>query len=184
MTSIYVLRLETGKFYVGKSKNVADRCKQHWGGNGSAWTKKYKPIAIEETVTGASPFDEDKITKEYMAVHGIDNVRGGSYSAMNLSEFHRSVLKMELRTAHDLCMRCGRASHFMKDCYAKTDADGAKLKDARKKLQNVSLGAETLATRVKKLNSEEPRLDNLEEMSDCDCCTAFFAVLFECGDKK
>ena len=42
--SIYILRLTNNKFYVGKTYNIFIRYKQHLNGNGSFWTKKYKPL--------------------------------------------------------------------------------------------------------------------------------------------
>ena len=124
MTDIYVLRLEEGKYYIGKSDNVAYRYQQHLNGNGSAWTRKYKPISLEKTIKSVSPFEEDKITKEYMSKYGIDKVRGGSYVEVELSEFHIEALQMEIRAAKGLCTQCGRPGHFVKDCYAKTDVLG------------------------------------------------------------
>ena len=67
MGTIYVLRLEGEKYYVGKSDNVLNRYEQHVSGSWSAWTRTYKPITIEKTIVHASPFEEDKITKEYMS---------------------------------------------------------------------------------------------------------------------
>ena len=126
-TNIYVLQLQGGKYYIGKSDNVMMRYQQHLNGGGSAWTKKYKPISLVKTIENASPFEEDKVTKEYMAKYGIENVRGGSYVEVNLSDFHIDALKMELWGAKDLCKNCGRAGHFVKDCYAKVDASGNKI---------------------------------------------------------
>lgn len=126
-TNIYVLRLQGGKFYIGKSDNVAHRYQQHLNGSGSAWTRKYKPISLEKTVENVSSFDEDKITKQYMAKYGIENVRGGSYVEINLSDFHMEALKMEIWAAKDLCTNCGRKGHFTKDCYATKDVSGNKI---------------------------------------------------------
>ena len=127
MTNIYILRLESGKYYVGKSEDVKNRYQQHMNGSGSSWTRKYKPISLEKTIENASPFEEDKITKEYMSKYGIDNVRGGSYVEIELSEFHKEALKMEIWAAKDLCTQCGRAGHFVKDCYARTEVSGKKI---------------------------------------------------------
>ena len=126
-TNIYILRLEEGKYYVGKSENVLQRYQHHIQGKGAAWTRKYKPISLENTIECASPFDEDKITKEYMSMYGIENVRGGSYVEIELSEFHTNALQMEIWTANNLCSQCGRTGHFVKDCYAKTDVSGKKI---------------------------------------------------------
>lgn len=123
-TNIYILRLEGGRYYIGKSDNVMNRFKQHLDGGGSAWTKKYKPVSLEKTIENVSPFEEDKVTKEYMSKYGIDKVRGGSYVEIQLSEFHMDALKMEIWGAKDLCTQCGRKGHWAKDCYAKTDCSG------------------------------------------------------------
>ena len=114
-TNIYVLRLKGGRYYVGKSNNVMNRYQQHLNGNGSSWTRKYKPVSLEKTIKNISPFEEDKITKEYMSKYGIDKVRGGSYVEMELSEFHMDALKMEIWAANDLCAQCGRSGHFVRD---------------------------------------------------------------------
>lgn len=126
-TNIYVLRLESGRYYVGKSDNIMDRYKQHLNQRGSAWTKKYRPISIEKTFENVSSFDEDKITKEYMSIHGIENVRGGCYVEIELSDFHKDALKMEIWGAKDLCTQCGRNGHWVKDCHAKIDVLGNKI---------------------------------------------------------
>ena len=78
-TNIYVLRLEGGRYYIGKSDNMMNRYQQHINGSGSAWTRQYRPVSLEKIIENVSPFEEDKITKEYMSKYGIDNVRGGSY---------------------------------------------------------------------------------------------------------
>jgi predicted GIY-YIG superfamily endonuclease len=126
-TTIYVLRLEGGRYYVGKSDNVMNRYEQHIKGSGSAWTRKYKPVSLEKTIKNVSSFEEDKVTKEYMSKYGIDKVRGGSYVEVELSEFHTDALKMEIWAAKNLCTQCGRPGHFVKDCHAKTDVSGNKI---------------------------------------------------------
>jgi predicted GIY-YIG superfamily endonuclease len=115
-TTIYVLRLESGRFYIGKSENVASRYEQHLRGGGSAWTRKYKPLSLERTIEKASPFEEDKVTKEYMAKYGIEKVRGGSYTAVDLPEEQEDSLRREIRGANDCCQKCGKAGHFANKC--------------------------------------------------------------------
>ena len=120
-TNIYILKLEKGFYYVGKSDNVEKRYKQHLTGYGSSITKKYKPIQIEKIFENSSPFDEDKFVKEYMDKYGIDKVRGGTYINEILTDNQISNLKKELWGAKDLCTKCDRNTHWIKDCYATKD---------------------------------------------------------------
>lgn len=116
MTNIYILKLEDSKYYIGKSENVERRFQDHMNGNGSVWTRKYKPIEMERVIRSASSFDEDKFTKEYMSTYGIDNVRGGSYTTIELSDEQKEFLTREIWGAKDLCGRCGDAGHFIRYC--------------------------------------------------------------------
>jgi hypothetical protein len=124
MEYIYILKLKNNKYYIGKTFNVDNRYEQHLNGIGSSWTKKYKPLSILKKILSTSPFDEDKYVKEYMSKYGIDNVRGGSYTSIELDEISLLTLQKELWHSKNLCTRCGRNTHFAKDCYAKTDIDG------------------------------------------------------------
>jgi predicted GIY-YIG superfamily endonuclease len=128
-TTIYVLRLAGGRYYIGKSDHVMKRYQQHLDGSGSAWTRKYKPVSLEKTIENTSPFEEDKVTKEYMSRYGVDKVRGGSYVELELSESQTDSLQRELWAAKDLCTRCGRPGHFVKDCHAKTNVSGHMIED-------------------------------------------------------
>ena len=124
METIYILKLKENKYYIGKTKNIEKRWNDHIAGNGSGWTKKYKPISLIKTVLSTSYFDEDKYVKEYMSKYGIENVRGGTYSNIELDDNCISVLEKEIRHSKNLCTRCGRDTHFIKDCYANTDSNG------------------------------------------------------------
>jgi len=117
MSTLYVLQLEDGKYYVGKTDNVQKRFEQHKSGfGGSQWTKLYKPIKIEKTQQITSIHDENNITKDYMKKYGIENVRGGSYTQVELEDYQYECLKYEIRCISDCCFKCGRTDHFAKDC--------------------------------------------------------------------
>jgi predicted GIY-YIG superfamily endonuclease len=121
---IYVLRLKSNRFYVGKSTNIVQRIQEHLLGEGVSWTQKYPPIGIERALQNCTPFDEDKITKEYMAEYGIDNVRGGTYTQDVLSHEERTLIQREIWVAYDRCKRCGHYGHVEADCYAYLDVNG------------------------------------------------------------
>ena len=128
-TNIYILKLQDNNYYVGKAKDVNKRFQEHISGNGSSWTKKYKPIEIVKVINNCSPFEEDKQVKELMSLHGIDKVRGGSYTKIELTKEEKDILQKEIWAAKDVCTRCGNSNHFVKDCYAKTDCFGNKIEE-------------------------------------------------------
>ena len=62
MTYIYAIKLEQGKYYIGKTSNPQFRLQSHFDSNGSSWTKIYKPLKIIEIIPNCDDYDEDKIT--------------------------------------------------------------------------------------------------------------------------
>ena len=121
MTNIYILKLQSGKYYVGKTDNIEQR---KLTGFESFWTKRFKPISIEQIISDVSDSDEDKYTKEYMAKYGINNVRGGSYVTEELDEVVYYHLNREIWTINNLCSQCGRRDHFIKNCKHEKDVNG------------------------------------------------------------
>ena len=124
MTNIYILKLQHGKYYVGKTYNIEQRKQQHINGTASTWTKIHPLISVEKIIPNASDFDEDKYTKEYMDKFGIDNVRGGTYVTEELDEVQQYTLQKEIWGAKNLCTQCGRSGHFVKYCKYDKDVNG------------------------------------------------------------
>ena len=115
MVFIYVLQCEEDKYYVGKTDTNKFRIDTHFDSNGSEFTKKYKPIDIYQIIPECDKYDEDKYVKKYMDKYGIDNVRGGTYSRIELTTEEKKFIQKELWGANDLCFLCG-GEHFVKDC--------------------------------------------------------------------
>lgn len=148
MTTLYVLRCKGQKFYVGKThKEVSDRITEHVMQSGSAWTRKHVPVELVETREVTQPDDETRLTKMYMKRYGIDNVRGGAYTKLVFSPEEVEFLEREFAADADLCYtchqpghvsssctqssrkkitcrRCGRDSHWTRDCFARTNIRG------------------------------------------------------------
>ena len=74
--------------------------------------------------------DEDKYTKIYMRKYGIERVRGGSYTMIDLPDYKSRALRDEICTADNLCFRCMRKGHFGNHCNAKTMANGTLINDS------------------------------------------------------
>ncbi len=122
MSVIYVLKLNDGKYYVGRTTNLDKRIRDHKNGYGSAWTKKYGFIELIDTIHVDSPFYEDMIVKTMMHTHGIENVRGGSYSQILLQKEQYDQLRREINGATDKCFKCG-GDHFVVDCKKDTERE-------------------------------------------------------------
>jgi len=174
MTNIYIIKLEDNKYYVGKTNNLERRKQEHINGNASAWTNKYKPISIEKIIYDTSSFDEDKYTKEYMAKYGIDNVRGGSYTKINLDDEQKELLQREIDGANDVCYNCGKKNHFIKDCsinkkYLPTFKDNAK---------------NFILANTKDKTTERTLLTKKNIEYECEYCDRTFTTAFGCGVHK
>lgn len=95
--SVYVLRLQDEKYYVGQSKHPDERIKEHFEGKGSKWTQEHSPVELVkviQTVTTnwrAALEIEKTLTLELMKVYGWKNVRGGGYSVCNLAKIPKEL---------------------------------------------------------------------------------------------
>jgi predicted GIY-YIG superfamily endonuclease len=124
---IYILKLENEKYYVGKTNNLIERLNNHYYGNGSYWTCKYRPVTIIDVIDCKSKFDENNYTKEYMIKYGLNNVRGGAYSNIELTLSQREVLKLEFASLKNSCYNCGSPCHYIGDCEGKKANDNVEI---------------------------------------------------------
>ena len=93
MLYIYVLELEKGKYYIGKTDNITKRYNEHINGLGSFWTKINKPVCIIKIIENCSPFDEDKYVKElnmpwFDKYQGYSHVRFNKYAENKMMALH------------------------------------------------------------------------------------------------
>ena len=116
VTTIYVLKLHGDKYYVGRTCNYYKRVNDHFHGYGSEWTRLHRPICVVRKQETDSAFEEDKVVKEMMAQYGVENVRGGSYVRVHLSQQEKKLLKREIDMANDMCLSCGSDKHFINEC--------------------------------------------------------------------
>lgn len=114
--SLYILELEHGKFYVGKSKQSDTRIHTHIMGTGAEWTKLHKPIKIIKFIPMITNFDEDMHTLRMMKEKGLDNVRGGSFCKIDLPKEDIIIINKMINGSDDACYACGSLGHFIDKC--------------------------------------------------------------------
>jgi cellular nucleic acid-binding protein len=113
---IYILKLENDKYYVGKTNNPDLRINDHFNNIGAEWTKLHKPLSVEKIIPNCDDYDEDKYTRIYMDKYGIDNVRGGSFVQIKLSDEIINILNKMKNGTNDNCFKCGKSGHFAENC--------------------------------------------------------------------
>jgi hypothetical protein len=78
-------------YYIGSTSNSDIDISQLYNHNN--WIYKYKPIEIIKIITNCNKYDEDKYTLMYMDKYGIDNVRGGSFSNIILTDIEVQIIQ-------------------------------------------------------------------------------------------
>lgn len=96
MINIVVLELENNCFFIGKTDDILFNINKY-NRNCNIFTKKHKPIRLHEFKQNSSIYDLDITVKIYMNKYGINNVRGGSYSELELSQSQINILQKELQ---------------------------------------------------------------------------------------
>ena len=114
---VYVLELESGKYYIGESINPKNRIKSHFDGNGSLWTRLYPPIQVLKPFTKRQDeFWELSETIQRMGYHGIDNVRGSLFTKENLTSYDKVMAAQLYCEMNNLCRKCGSTEHYINQC--------------------------------------------------------------------
>lgn len=142
---IYVLALEGGFYYVGKSKNPEDRLAAHKAGDGPEWTKLHRPIRMQVIGSCNTIYDELNITLRFMLLRDVQKVRGGPFVNVELTEEEEHVIDQMLCHLKDVCYECKQPGHYASrcpeipckicrhnnhaaiKCFAKKDVDGNRI---------------------------------------------------------
>lgn len=117
----YAILCEKNKFYIGRidadgAKTIKDRYHEHEMGVGCEWTRLYRPIKLLEKEMDQDKWDEDNMVLRYMEKYGKENVRGGSYSQIQLTRAQCFALDKKFKSINDVCFTCGSKEHFANAC--------------------------------------------------------------------
>lgn len=133
-TGVYVLELQKGFFYVGKSANIPKRIQQHMTSqnpstNGSAqkdmsssWCHAHGPVvAVHPPMTqftvDMDTWERDELIARMMR-HGFHRVRGWQILDVTekLSPGSYFTIRNLIMGSKDLCRQCGHFGHFATEC--------------------------------------------------------------------
>ena len=118
---LYILELESGNYYVGRTKKLAERIEKHLKGTASHWTSEHHVVSLCKVRKCHDNAEENSLVVALMnkVMGGIDRVRGGIYSQLHLDRDTRLDIKRQLRHNNDECFGCGQRGHFQKTCRQK-----------------------------------------------------------------
>lgn len=103
--SIFLLELQHGKFYAGSHSDPEKAMEECREGLGPVWTRIHRPVRLREVIRIAPVGDLDHHVRKWMLQYGVDNVRGGSWTDVRLSDKDRQMLCGEL-TRQRGCIMC------------------------------------------------------------------------------
>jgi predicted GIY-YIG superfamily endonuclease/uncharacterized protein (DUF3820 family) len=111
---IYILQLFNNKWYIGRTKNIELSLNEHRNGKVSLFTKKHKIKSLYNIFKVKSNFDEDNIVKKYMMKYGINNVRGGTYSNIDIDIHTQKFLISEFIHYKNSCFNYVSTQNYIK----------------------------------------------------------------------
>jgi len=122
---VYVLKLEGVPYthYVGCSKTVLARIKQHLRGDGAVCTARATSIEVRPLLTATSDYSASKLddweraeTISQMYTLGINKVRGWHYVQQRHSDEDMRSIHKNICSYFGLCFKCGVEGHMTAQC--------------------------------------------------------------------
>lgn len=128
MPTIYILKCKDNCYFIGKTTgSYFTDIDNHFKGIGCQWTQLHKPIRLEILRHFCDETDDDFYTRLYITKYGIDKVRGGSYSQLELSEQQLNEINHYPIDMHLTCYQCNMKGHkrhlcpFLRNSFDKKD---------------------------------------------------------------
>ena len=118
---IYAIRARGGMVYVGKSQNMARRLAEHQRGAGGARLTRLG-LLTQGSVHDLESWERNEVLTR-MLRYGLNSTRGWRFTRRGpLTRQERLAARADIMEKFDLCRRCGRASHFAAQCFARSAA--------------------------------------------------------------
>ena len=157
---IYAIECQGGYIYVGESDNPDARYLEHKNGteHASEFCKRHKPIRQLAVFNKTTPYDETNLTKDYMKKFGIDKVRGGPYTQLELDKSTKDVLEREFLSESNKCYNCGNSGHFIKQCPSKVQIK-----------EEITLKKKSSRSRSSRWEYESEESEDEEDESEEEC---------------
>lgn len=119
---VYVLALQTGAVYVGKSHNVQQRVAQQENPRlACAWVRQNGGVrrvlpVLTQRQENLENWEQNE-TIAQMRQHGFERVRGWEFTQCGpLTTAQRETIKTLVCGTYNLCRRCGHGGHFATKC--------------------------------------------------------------------
>jgi hypothetical protein len=112
MPSVYILKCKHDCYYIGKTRgSYFKEIDNHFQGKGCEWTKLHKPVRLEILRHFCNETDDDFYTQLYITRYGLDKVRGGSFSQVQLSQQQiYDIINFPVDN-HTTCFKCFMKGH-------------------------------------------------------------------------
>lgn len=104
-TCVFLMELQHNKYYVGTCSHPDKALDEIQEGLGPAWTQIHRPIRILQAVEFVPHKELNTYVKKWMLQYGYENVRGGKWTNVRLTDADRHELCGEL-TKQRGCILC------------------------------------------------------------------------------
>lgn len=113
---IHILKLEENKFFIVQSKQNVIKTINNFK-KISDWIQKYPYRSIMKEDLDPNQYSVNIWTLKYIEKFGLDNVRGGSFYQLNLSDKQKDLINYNLNLYIKICIQCNKKNFIPLNFY-------------------------------------------------------------------